>query len=59
MNVLQTLLLVTAVILLGERLPSFMNRLGMPKADKIAFVIIVFLLLGLAWLVVQAFGRLI
>lgn len=50
------MLLVVAVILLATRLPSFMNRLGMPNADKTAFVIMVFLLLGLAWLVVQGIG---
>ena len=45
-----------AVLLMGLRLPSFMNRLGMSKRDKIAFVGIAFLALGLAWFVVHAFG---
>ena len=49
-------LLLLAVLLMGLRLPSFMNRLGMSKRDKIAFVGIAFLALGLAWLVVHAFG---
>ena len=45
-----------AVLLMGLRLPSFMNRLCMSTRDKIAFVGIAFLVLGLAWLVVDAFG---
>jgi uncharacterized membrane protein len=43
------LLLVVAVILLGIRLPSYMNRIGMPKADKLTFVLLAFLVLGIAW----------
>jgi hypothetical protein len=50
------LLLVVAVILLGTRLPSYMNRLGMPQADKIAFVILMFLILGGAWYIWRAIG---
>lgn len=42
-------LIVLAVILLGTRLPSYMNRIGMPQADKIAFVILAFLILVAAW----------
>lgn len=52
----QYLILVLAVILLGTRLPSYMNRLGMSKTDKIMFVIIAFCLLGLAWLAVYIIG---
>ncbi len=55
----QYLILVLAVILLGTRLPSYMNRLGMSKTDKIMFVIMAFLVLGLAWLAVYVIGRLI
>jgi hypothetical protein len=51
------LLLISAVILLGIRLPSFMTRLGMSKADKIIFIIMIFSLLGLAWLAMYALGR--
>ena len=47
------LLLAIAVILLASRLPTFMNQLGMPKADKVAFVLIVFSVLGLAWFGMQ------
>jgi len=52
-----TLLLVLAVILLGTRLPSFMNKLGMSKKDKIVFVVIAFAILGLAWFSMYAIGR--
>jgi hypothetical protein len=50
------LLLIVAVILLGTRLPSYMNRIGMPHADKIAFVILMFLILGAAWYMWRAIG---
>jgi len=52
-----SLLFVLAVILLGVRLPSFMNRLGMSKADKIMFVVMAFLLLGAAWLAMYVIGK--
>lgn len=42
-------LLMFAVILMGTRLPSFLNRLGVSKKDKILFTLFAFLLLGLAW----------
>jgi len=51
------LLLIIAVILLGIRLPSFMNRMEMSRADKIKFVIMVFLLLGLAWFSVYVISK--
>jgi hypothetical protein len=50
------LLLAIAVILLGTRLPSYMNRIGMPQADKIAFVILCFLILGAAWYIWRSIG---
>jgi len=52
-------LLIIAVILLGLRLPSFMNKLGMSKRDKIAFVFMSFAILGLGWFVVYAMGMVI
>lgn len=42
-------LLAVAVILLGARLPPYMNRIGMPKAEQIKLVILMFLILGIAW----------
>jgi len=42
-------LFVLALILLGVRLPSFMSRLGMSKSDKLFFVILAFLVLGVVW----------
>lgn len=51
------LLLALAVILMGVRLPSFMTRLGMSKADKIAFVGMIFSLLGLAWLAMYVIDK--
>lgn len=48
-------LLITAAPLLAVRLPSFMTRLGMSRADKIAFVVIAFSMLGLGLLVVVIF----
>ena len=50
------LLLVIAVILLGTRLPSDMKRIGMPQADKIAFVIMAFFIVGGAWYVWRVIG---
>ena len=51
------LLLILAAILIGVRLPSVMSRLGIPRADKIAFIAMIFSLLGLAWLAGYALGR--
>lgn len=45
------LLFVLALILLGIRLPSFMSRLGMSRSDKLFFVILAFLVLGIVWFV--------
>jgi hypothetical protein len=53
------LLLAVAVILLASRLPTFMNQLGMPKADKVAFVLIAFSVLGLAWFGMQILASLV
>ena len=50
------ILLIVAIILLAIRLPSFMNRLGMSKSEKIGFVLMSFTVLGLAWFVVYAMG---
>jgi hypothetical protein len=50
------LLLAVAVILLGTRLPSYMSRIGMPKAEKIAFVIFCFIILGAAWYIWRSIG---
>lgn len=49
-------LLALAVILLGIRLPSFMSRLGMSKKDKVAFVLLMFSILGLAWFAMYLLG---
>lgn len=51
-------LLLIAAILLGARLPAFMNRLGMSKADKVGFVIIIFSILGLVWFFTAGLGML-
>lgn len=53
----QYLILVLAVILLGTRLPPYMNRLGMSKTDKIMFIIMAFSVLGLAWLAMYVISR--
>lgn len=49
-------LLALAVILLGIRLPSFMSRLGMSKKDKVAFALLMFSILGLAWFAMYLLG---
>jgi len=49
-------LFVIALILLGIRLPSFMSRLGMPRSEKLAFVILAFFVLSAAWLFWQIIG---
>lgn len=50
------LVIAVAIILLALRLPSFMTRLGMSKADKILFVVIIFSLMGVAWATGRGFG---
>lgn len=60
MSMMQQLLyLALAAILLAARLPSFMTRLGMSTADKVAFVLIIFAVLGLAGLAVWTLGMIV
>ena len=55
----QTLILLLAIILIGTRIPSVMRRLEVKGGEKIAFVLIVFALLGISWLAVRALAMLI
>jgi len=50
----QTLLLLLAVILIGIRLPAVMRQLEVRGVQKIGFVMVIFGILGLAWLAVRA-----
>lgn len=49
----QDILFVIALILLGIRLPSFMNRQGMSRSGKLVFVILAFLILCIVWFIWQ------
>lgn len=53
---MQTLVLLLAVMLIAIRLPSVMDRLELKGGTKIAFVLMVFAVLGIAWLTVESFG---
>lgn len=53
MDMNQYMLFAIAIVLLGIRLPSVMNRLGMYKSEKITFVIFVFVIISIAWLIWQ------
>ena len=52
----QTFILLMAVILIAIRLPSVMRRVEIKGGEKIGFVLIIFALLGIAWLAVHALG---
>ncbi len=53
----QTLLVVLAAILIAIRLPSFCRRQNIPKRDQILLTIIVYTLLGAAFLAVNGAGN--